>query len=364
MLTRVRRLRLQFYRLPRPSEGGLLLLDGLVLFGVVGVVVYQYVAPRNPSERTSLIQLFATIVGGLLLLYGVYQTHKRDRVAEQGHITDRFTKAIDQLGSDKLEIRVGAIHALGRIAVDSPRDYWPIMDTLTTVIRLRAPSLGDQNRSQSELWRDPDVDVALQVVWRAVPPKGERGRVDLSQTNLYRANLSGAHFRWAYLPAADLTEALVRRGDLRNAVMMHVRAIQTDLAEAHLEGAQLIGVQLLGANLSKAHLQRANLGHAQMSGAWLVETELEGATLEGATLGASVMYEVIRDGAHLTRANLKGANLRGAKLGGGEFQGELMPGADFTDANLEGADLRGATGLTWEQLQGANLKNAILPDYL
>jgi hypothetical protein len=43
------------------------------------------------------------------------------RTAEQGHIPDRFTKAVEQLASDKLPVRVGTIYALERISRDSRR---------------------------------------------------------------------------------------------------------------------------------------------------------------------------------------------------------------------------------------------------
>lgn len=64
---------------------------------------------------------------------------------EQGHITDRYTKAIEQLGKldgDKpnIEIRLGAIYALERIARDSPRDHWTIMEVLTAYVRQNAPA--------------------------------------------------------------------------------------------------------------------------------------------------------------------------------------------------------------------------------
>jgi hypothetical protein len=37
--------------------------------------------------------------------------------------SDRYTKAIEQLGPDKLEVHLGGIRALVRIAVDSQRDH-------------------------------------------------------------------------------------------------------------------------------------------------------------------------------------------------------------------------------------------------
>ena len=66
-------------------------------------------------------------VGALLTVWlnsRVYRiTAQTLRVTEQGHITERYTKAIEQLGSDKLDIRLGGIYALERIAVDSERDH-------------------------------------------------------------------------------------------------------------------------------------------------------------------------------------------------------------------------------------------------
>ena len=35
-------------------------------------------------------------------------------LTEQGQVTDRYTKAIEQRGSDKLDVRIGGIHALER----------------------------------------------------------------------------------------------------------------------------------------------------------------------------------------------------------------------------------------------------------
>ena len=44
-------------------------------------------------------------------------------LTEQGQVTDRYTKAIEQLGSKELDVRIGGIYALERIARDSARDH-------------------------------------------------------------------------------------------------------------------------------------------------------------------------------------------------------------------------------------------------
>ena len=50
-------------------------------------------------------------------------------------MTDRYTKAIEQLGSGKLDIRLGGIYAPERIAHDSPRDHPTVLEVLAAFIR-------------------------------------------------------------------------------------------------------------------------------------------------------------------------------------------------------------------------------------
>jgi len=68
------------------------------------------------SHRATLAQ----ILGGVLLLATLCPTWKSIVVNQQtalhGQHTELFTRAIDQLGSEKTEVRLGGIYALGRIA--------------------------------------------------------------------------------------------------------------------------------------------------------------------------------------------------------------------------------------------------------
>jgi hypothetical protein len=55
----------------------------------------------------------------------------------QRRIVESFSRAVEQLGSDKLELRVGAIFALERLSRESPDDYWTIMEVLIAFVRER-----------------------------------------------------------------------------------------------------------------------------------------------------------------------------------------------------------------------------------
>ena len=88
--------------------------------------------------RTTLPQL----VGGLIVLFGAYATWRQLRVSQdglratqEGYVTDRFSRAVDQLGNDKLDVRIGRLHALWRIAEQSARDREAIISILAAYLR-------------------------------------------------------------------------------------------------------------------------------------------------------------------------------------------------------------------------------------
>jgi hypothetical protein len=73
---------------------------------------------RRNAARGRLLQLGA----GLFAVAALVYTAKNFTLSREGQMTDRYTKAVEQLGSDKLDVRIGGIYALERVARDSPRD--------------------------------------------------------------------------------------------------------------------------------------------------------------------------------------------------------------------------------------------------
>src|SRR5580698_558027 len=90
-------------------------------------------------------------------------------LTEQGQVTDRYTKAIEQLGSDQLDVRIGGIYALERVARDSARDHPTVMEVLAAFIREHsredwsAPPPGGVTAIRSTR---PDVQAAITVIGR------------------------------------------------------------------------------------------------------------------------------------------------------------------------------------------------------
>jgi uncharacterized protein YjbI with pentapeptide repeats len=346
----------------------------LVIFGLIWLPKWQAARPELTMKERFEVEnearkTLAQIVGGAAVLVGLYFTWSSIEVSREGQVTERFTRAIDQLGSDKIEIRVGGIHALEQIARNSERDHWPTMEVLTAYVREKAPwptekalSLKDDQPKRSlkktmglipqQLSPKPSVDIqAVLTVLGRRNRAYEKGREQwLRQLDLNWTDLRGAVFWGAHLEGANLQGAHLDGADLR-----HAAFTAADFEDAHLEGAILQGTRLEGANFRRAYLDTAIVEMAQLEGADMTEVRLRGADLSAANLKHAHL-----GGAHMERAELDGAYLEGtsfdgAQLEGANFWGAQLKGASLSDAQLKGANFEKAR-LDGAYLWGANLQ--------
>ncbi len=325
---------------------------GLAAVWMLWVVPSWQVAHTSSGKlalENEVRKTLAQIIGGVFALLALYFTWRRVvagdrtvRITEQGHITDRFTKAIEQLGKSdgekpNIEIRLGAIYALERVALDSPRDHWTIMEILTAYIRQNAPAVSEEQELPKVKLRT-DIQAVLTVLGRRkTGPDREKEEqvVDLNQTNLCNAYLLGAKLQGANLNGAQLQRANLNLVQLQNAA----------LRNTELQGATLKGAQLQGANACGAQIQEAKLREAHLQGAYLEEAQLQRADLRGAQLQKASLRE-----AQLQRADLEGAQLQGAILSGAQFQGANLRETNFrtTRLNIDQIDsIRAAQN--WEE---------------
>ena len=227
----------------------------------------------NEARKT-----LATILGGAAFLVGGFFTWQNIKVAQdaastsqralevsrEGQITDRFSKAIEQLGSEKLQIRLGGIYALEGIANESAELHWPIVEVLCTYVRVNAPVKPQKSpqknqaattraRLDADIHPAADIQAILTVLGRRDQRNEKEGQdIDLSNTDIRGADLRGANFSRAFLWDANFSRATLYQANLSGA----------DLTEADLEGADLSFTDLSGADLG---FSESPLGERQRS---------------------------------------------------------------------------------------------------
>jgi len=297
---------------------------------------------RN-DVRTTLLQGLA----GAVVAVGLLLTWRQIRVNQEGQITERFNKAIDHLGSDKLDLRLGGIYALERIAKNSNDDRDTIAEILTAFVRQRSPwppSQPGQYREDFPLGQQPelrrraaDIQAALTVLGRGSFTREGALQLNLAVVDLRKAALDNAHLEGANLGGAHLEGASLRGAHLAGAGLHAAHLEGASLGLAHLQGANLAGAHLQGADLIGAHLERATFYYTHLEGAFLIDAYLEGAFLNWAILKATDLRGAGLGGADLRGAGLGGADLRGADLGGANLGGAKLEGAVLSGARLKGA---------------------------
>jgi uncharacterized protein YjbI with pentapeptide repeats len=277
-------------------------------------------ADARQGVRTATLALFA----GMIAVVGAVYTARTFALNRAGQLTDRFTKAIEQLGHAELDVRLGGIYALERIARDSREDHPQVVEVLNAYVREHAPR---RNQAAAGLPVPPpglptDVQAVLTVLGRRKTEhdRSDGPRIDLSGTALTWADLSAANFGGANFNGAELIGANFSGAVLRGAAF---------------GGAGLGNARLVGADLSGAYLSRATLVEAKLSGADLTEADLREASLPGAHL----------DGADLRRADLSGAFLDSAFLSGQALLDIGVSPMEGGNARLDGAKYDGRT--TW-----------------
>jgi uncharacterized protein YjbI with pentapeptide repeats len=405
------------------------------------VALWQLLAPiwisASPASSSTGADWGAELRGRLLIIGALLTTpfliwrlivgHWAARIAQETARNTLFAKAIEQLGATReekrslevkghrpgfrdetrtvanVEVRLGAIYALEKLARDDLEMHWPIMETLCAYIRENAgpprpppermvallakedSKFSDDEKTElSSHWeglRPPAVDVQA-----AISVIGRRGERQLNQErrqrgegarDAWRLNLADCHLACAnfadldfaaprlggsILAGADLSDANFEDGQhygarFEGAFLDRIHLAHAKLDGAHFEGARLDDAHLEGASLHDAHLEGSTLRGAHLDGAWLASAHLEGANLIGTHLEGAFLW-----GAHLEGASLKGAWLQRAQLDlahleGAGFQNAYLErasleGAILVDANLDGADL-GETNVDQPQTESA-----------
>ncbi|MFJ4884606.1 pentapeptide repeat-containing protein [Streptomyces sp. NPDC088731] len=288
--------------------------------------------------RTALVQTLAALGASLALVY----TARNFRLTRRGQVTERFTKALERLGSDEIYVRIGGVLALEQIVQDAPEQATHAAQVLYAFTRERAPRVGRH-----------DTTTAVRAARRKA--RNKRPSVDASP-------------RPSSSPSADVQAALTAL--TRPASRRHVDSrLQIDLSGFHLAGVQLNGADMRGINLSGADLEDADLSECLLAG-----VNMEGSNLRDASLEDADLENVNLRMADLTRANLMRANLRFAKIEKAKLcKAELMSAqlqeaqafaADLTEASLRLADLTHASfhdaNFTQAFLHSANLTNTFL----
>ena len=246
-------------------------------------------------EIRNLAFAFLGTVTGLGGLFGVYMailrtktTERQTHTAEEGLITDRINKAVEGLGKSNqkdepvVEIRLGALYALERIAQDSIRDHMQIIEILCAYIRTNSP-----NNNKTKRLRE-DIRAALTIIGRREGWTEGKERLKIEKKQEYHLDLSNCD-----LQGVNARDANFSGADFNYSNLTGTQFFQANMSRTIYMGADLSRVSFNSADMSSARLFRAIIHKTSFNGAKMHNTNMHDATILGVAIETGSLLECL-----------------------------------------------------------------------
>ncbi|MCX4455776.1 pentapeptide repeat-containing protein [Streptomyces sp. NBC_01728] len=211
----------------------------------------------------ALVTSIAAIGALVFTSRSVTQAQEGLGLSQEGQITDRYNAAVENLGDEAMDVRLGGIYSLQRIMQDSRRDHPTVVNVLSTYVRTHSAKIHMPAEGKAFLPGEDELPADIQAAITV-----------LASRNVKYDGKMKVNLQYSHLFLADLEEAELAGADLE----------WVDLSVARLDGANLRGANLESASLSDADLPGANLRGASLRGASLEDVDLKGADLRDADL--------------------------------------------------------------------------------
>ncbi|WP_166416074.1 pentapeptide repeat-containing protein [Cochlodiniinecator piscidefendens] len=320
--------------LPRLHDGTMANIGlwlGLLLAGCfAAVALYEFVSVvfrippygENTDHAAAIrnIGLFtAAIFGAPFIAWRAIVAAKQVEVAEQSHITDQLAKAIEAIGATRvirkqrknrndtlqfeddangdtdfkkpifeeitepnLEVRIGGLYALERIAQDSERDHIQIMEILCAYIRENSPAPNLESIEEQSAHPIPrlDIQTAATIISRRSQKRirlewQNRFRLNLTKSNLAgvdfsKGNLSAAMFRECYLEETSFQKANLEgtqfdRSHMNNSDFMRAKLKGTRFNNCSMKQSKPFSRGLALAEIHSIFVDRAKMEHSHLN---------------------------------------------------------------------------------------------------
>ena len=327
---------LGFHRYPSfrksPALGGLLgviltLVVGFVAFAGIAALVHFLMAvlrigPYEAGEVHSAIRniglVLAAVFGAPFIAWRSMVAHRQAEIAEESHTTDRINKAVENLGATRvvkrqrrretgklayehfekempprinpdkpifeevsepnLEVRIGAIYALERIARQNLDYHLQATEIISAFVRTNAPQLTLQASTPPFQPTTPrqDIQTAISVLARRSKQQikienDAEFRIDLKNTDLSGIDFGAGQFSAAMFNNSRLEAASFKECQLHGTVFNG-----SLLNFADFWGAELVGTRFNEIEISQGVLWGSFTGAAKVKGLTFIGANLTG----------------------------------------------------------------------------------------
>ena len=382
-------------------------LTALLLIGLLAQI-WEIITATTPSSDTkfewrfamvrltALTATFAAVIAFPFTVARLALMAKQTTTAEQGLITDRLNKAVEGLGVDKqvnrlgrdrsyivdskatrdfewkdsptplpsaaldqqqtqwqnypvdhpnVEIRIGSVYALERIAQDSLRDHLQVMEILCAYIRNNCDSPDNKTR--------PDVTAALEVLGRR-----SSDRIQHENSLGFRLQLQKCNFRLLQISEANFSNANFSETswlgcEIRNNIFTNANLTNNNFDEGKLEDLNFASADLAGSKMKVTEIWRVNFMSASLRGLHFQDTNFYGGSFE----------KVALYGAYFEKSDLNQLSFSGSEIENLTLQETNMYSCDFSGLQLKSLNLDNRSEFQNCNFRGVGLRSCNMENY-
>lgn len=309
------------------------------------------------GKRENTIKAIQSIAGLGFFLTAIIGW-KNYKISEDKNVSERFIKAIELLSDDRIQMRLGGVYSLERIARDSKEDHPVVMDVLLAFIRDRS-----QRRINSK-------DSFLQDFMNQIDAQKSMNQIDAKNTN------NTEDIRSAILVVVQRNRKYDKENfepNLQHACLDGLNLSNLNLEKFNFSNASLKGTILKGSRLAYANFNMANLDNAKLQNTKAFSASFMYSSMKWVRLDSNsswmnvdlryaTLNEANINGATLDRSDLRFASFKKAKLMRSRLRKTYLEYVIFDEAELRDAIFTGATGLSEKEIEILKKKGAIFRD--
>lgn len=236
--------------------------------------IANWLFPSDVNRNAELLKIILSVLAGIGVFVGIYVSLWRAKTTEESvrlqseairkqgqqielsvksQIDERFSKAIEHLGSDKEPVLLGGISELHQIAKENPFTYAEVVFNI----------LCSYVRSNANIYKQKAEDINYTAIQTIIDYIFKKTNDNLNPYIKLKADLSHSNLRGANLDNCDFSEANFSFSFMPS--LKNVSLIKSDLSKTDFTVLNLCNVNASKATLFNAKFKFSNLTDVDFS---------------------------------------------------------------------------------------------------
>jgi uncharacterized protein YjbI with pentapeptide repeats len=293
--------------------------------------IATWLYPKNDDRNAELLKIFLSVFAGMGVFVGIYVSLWRAKTTEESvklqgeaitkqgqqiqlsvksQIDERFSNAIEHLGSAKEPVLLGGIAELHQIAKENRKDYAEVVfNILCSYIRSNTNFHNKKVNDFSGTAIQTIIDYLFKPQIEDENPykdfKADLGHSNLFGVNLNNCDFTGADFSFCLMPSlenvilnnANIGKAKFSVATLRNVSAKNARVFNTKFNLSHLENVSFencsdASISFVDTDLRNVNFQNAKLYKCNFISSLLSEVKFDNAEIITCCFACSLLINI------------------------------------------------------------------------